>query len=144
METQFIQFMEKLKDPKTASFIENAKRGFKVIMESYADVRDEIHEPAIDRFQNIAASANSTMAFIKRSTEQNRHHYSIDEEPELDFNDTSTFNQAFYDSPTTKSYDAIEDSLGLTSGDLYDRRNPAPTDQNNAFDLSNFDPDSFR
>lgn len=144
MKTELIQFIDKLKDDKNSLFLESIKKITTVILESYADVCD-VTEPSIDKFQNFAASINPTMRFIKQSSESLRNRFVFDDEPELDFNDTSMFNQSFYDSPTIKAYDEIEDSLGLTATDLYQRQHPdnIESELDDAFDLSNFDPDSF-
>jgi hypothetical protein len=142
MNTKFNTFIETLKNSDNVAFIESVK-GALALIEGYADVRDEPNQlSAFDRYTNLASSASSVMSQIQQSDERLASHYSIDTEPELDFNDTSSFNRAFYDEPNAHVYDEIEDSLGLTAGDLeYNQRQMSAglDSDDEAFDLSSFD-----
>ena len=116
---KFEEFLNRLKTDRNKSLIETIQKGFQAINESYADVREEKVSALVQFNEHAAMTAsamgNSVLNFLQRSSEGYSHLYKEDTEPELDGNPTSEFNQ--YRVPI-KPRDEIEDSLGLTAGEL--------------------------
>lgn len=126
MQNKFENFLNRLKTDDNKVLIETIEKGFKAITENYGDFiirvdrfREEQKVPALDTFNDMAAMTahsmgNEVLNFLKNSRERYNHLYTVDDEPELDYNPTSEFNQ--YVAPHQRN--EIEDSLGLTSKDL--------------------------
>ena len=117
MKAKFESFLSQLETVENKSTIDTIRKGFEAVTEGYGDLR-EATVPAIDSFNQMATNAannmgNSVLNFLDNSSAQREHMFSIDEEPELDGNPTSVFNQYEEFEPER---DEIEDDLGLTAG----------------------------
>jgi hypothetical protein len=120
MISKFESFLDRLKTEDNKVLIETITSGFKTIVESYADLREE-RVSALDEFNDMSIMAaqmigNPSLSFLQNSKMQYEHLYKEDDEPELDMMPTSTFNQ--YIEPEVKK-DEIQEDLGLTAGDLF-------------------------
>lgn len=107
----------------TESLTESIEAGYEAIFEGYADVRETKQFNAFSQAKQKAASLSPAMAVILRSEGQLNKLYSEmgDDEPELDMFRTSMVDidgNGYEPDPTG---DIIEDSLGLTAGDMSNR-----------------------
>ena len=119
MKPKFEAFLSRLETESNAPLIETIRQGYKAVTEGYADVVEETVS-AIDTFNQIGAMAsagmgNNVMNFLQNSASNLSSLYTEDEEPELDYVPTSTFNQ--YEEPFIPR-DEITEDLGLTAADL--------------------------
>jgi len=120
MKTKFEHFLNNLKTKDNKGLMETIEKGFQVIIETYADVREE-RVDAISQYKEMASMTaqsmgNNVLNFLQNSSSQYNNLYSVDEEPDLDMRATSQFLQA--SSPSHHVVDEIEDDLGLTAGDM--------------------------
>ena len=113
MKTKFEQFLEHLKTEDNKVLIETIQDGFNTIVESYADLREE-RVSALDQFNDMVAMSNPILSFLKCS-KMELPTYKEDQEPELDFVPTSSFNQ--YNEPIPQK-DEIQEDLGKTASEL--------------------------
>lgn len=102
--------------------MESISSGYKAIFEGYADVRDSVESIDIYTLADKIAARNSpVMDFILRSGEQNASKFTYgDDEPELN-RPASPFNRCG-EIEDVITGDNIEDSVGLTAGDLHDKQ----------------------
>ena len=106
----------------TKSLTESIEAGFEAIFEGYADVRDTKQYNAFSQAKQKAASLSPAMDIILRSEANLNRLYAEmgDAEPELDMFRTSIVPD-YDDYVPDPTGDIIEDSLGLTAGDISNR-----------------------
>lgn len=119
METKFEAFLSRLETESNKTLMETIRKGLKAITEGYGDLREEPVQ-VIDVFNQKAAMAASSMGnnvinFLNQSAESRKGMFTVDEEPELDGNITSPFNQYLEE---FSERDEIEEDLGITAGEL--------------------------
>jgi len=120
MKTEFKNFIEKLETDDNKSVLEAVEKGFNIIFEGYADVRDIEQEDALTMFNRQAANTalnqgNPVLQFLQNSAEKISQMYVEDDEHELDNRDTIDYRDYVVNTPEKTSY---ADSLGLTASDL--------------------------
>lgn len=122
MKAEFKKFIQKLQTDDNKSVLEAVEKGFDVIFEGYADVRDIEREDALTMFNKQAAQVamgqgNPVLQFLQNSAERNHQMYTFDEEPELDGRDTIDYREYLTPLPEKRTF---EDEFGLTASDLAD------------------------
>lgn len=119
MDKKFDAFLSRLETKDNKPIIETIRKGFKAVTEGYGDLR-EAPVQAIDTFNYHAAMTaaslgNNVLNFLNHSEEQRKGMFTVDEEPELDGNFTSPFNQYVEEIP---EHDEIAEDLGFSAAEL--------------------------